>query len=534
MSSKALYRKHRSRSFDDVVGQKHITDTLKQAIAKGAISHAYLFTGPKGVGKTSIARILAHAVNGLDYSDESSHLDIIEIDAASNRRIDEIRDLRDKVHIAPSSAPYKVYIIDEVHMLTREAFNALLKTLEEPPDHAIFILATTEFHKVPETIISRTQRFHFKTISTQDAIEHLKHIAKQEKITINDKALELLAEHGRGSFRDSISMLDQVSGMAKDAYTEEDIEELLGLPNKAHLDSLLIAIDSHNTEALFAATELLRNQGVGASQTARSLSALLRKRLTGGTLEPATVQLLKELLPLTNAQADYAELELAILSVFTQSVNQTPNVQAQAAETTPQIRAKPARSKADSDIKKEEPTQKSDSLTQETTVDSPAISTSSKNVKEAAENYQNNELTTDTAEVEEGPTGQIKNLTRPATSEAFSQTWQTLLNDIKGHHNTLYGILRMSDARLGADGTLELAFQFEFHRKRVQSAQHSKILKDYAQKYLGTDTVNIQLVANKKHPSMGNNSSDTAEPTAGSSDEIASVSNIFGGAELLE
>src|SRR5579862_2935753 len=140
----ALYRKYRSSSFDEVVGQEHITDTLQRAIKSGRISHAYLFTGPRGVGKTSVARILAHAVNQFDYSGESARLDIIEIDAASNRRIDEIRDLRDKVAIAPVEGKYKVYIVDEVHMLTREAFNALLKTLEEPPAHSIFILATTE------------------------------------------------------------------------------------------------------------------------------------------------------------------------------------------------------------------------------------------------------------------------------------------------------------------------------------------------------------------------------------------------------
>src|SRR6185312_9176361 len=167
----ALYRKYRSKSFDDVVGQDHITKTLKNALSSGRISHAYLFTGPRGVGKTSVARILAHEVNDLSYNDESVHLDIIEIDAASNRRIDEIRDLREKVNIAPAAAKYKVYIIDEVHMLTREAFNALLKTLEEPPAHVIFILATTEAHKLPETIISRTQRFEFKPIGARQMVK---------------------------------------------------------------------------------------------------------------------------------------------------------------------------------------------------------------------------------------------------------------------------------------------------------------------------------------------------------------------------
>src|ERR1700751_3862934 len=180
-----LYRKYRPKGLSDIVGQEHITTTLQHALKNGTISHAYLFTGPRGVGKTSIARILAHEINDLPYTDDSIHLDIIEIDAASNRRIDEIRDLRERVAIAPTSAKYKVYIIDEVHMLTREAFNALLKTLEEPPAHCIFILATTEAHKLPETIVSRTQRFEFRPVTTDAAASYLETMAKKEKLNID-------------------------------------------------------------------------------------------------------------------------------------------------------------------------------------------------------------------------------------------------------------------------------------------------------------------------------------------------------------
>src|SRR5690606_16546256 len=162
--SKAFYRKYRSKSLAEVVGQSHITDILTRALREGKIAHAYLFTGPRGVGKTSIARILAHEINQIPYTDDSSHLDIIEIDAASNNGVEDIRDLRERVQLAPVSAAKKVYIIDEVHMLSKAAFNALLKTLEEPPEHIVFILATTDADKLPETIISRTQRFAFRTI----------------------------------------------------------------------------------------------------------------------------------------------------------------------------------------------------------------------------------------------------------------------------------------------------------------------------------------------------------------------------------
>ena len=187
--SQALYRKYRSKALADVVGQNHITDILTRALKSGRIAHAYLFTGPRGVGKTSVARILAHEINQLPYTDESNHLDIIEIDAASNNGVEDVRDLREKVQIAPVSASKKVYIIDEVHMLSKPAFNALLKTLEEPPEHIVFILATTDVEKLPATIISRTQRFGFRAISIDDAVRHLKHIAGEENITISDDAL---------------------------------------------------------------------------------------------------------------------------------------------------------------------------------------------------------------------------------------------------------------------------------------------------------------------------------------------------------
>ena len=276
--SQALYRKYRSKSLADVVGQNHITDILTRAISSGRIAHAYLLTGPRGVGKTSVARILAHEINQLPYTEESTHLDIIEIDAASNNGVEDVRDLREKVQIAPVSAAKKVYIIDEVHMLSKPAFNALLKTLEEPPAHVVFILATTDADKLPATIISRTQRYGFRAINADDAVNHLKSIAKEEKISITDEALQLIAERGDGSFRDSISLLDQLASLADETQgiTAELVEISLGLAPASLVSQLLEAVDAHDIPEIVKLLDDSIAQGVSPVQLTDQLIRALR------------------------------------------------------------------------------------------------------------------------------------------------------------------------------------------------------------------------------------------------------------------
>ena len=230
----ALYRKYRPQTFNDIVGQNHIVSVLKNAIDKDQISHAYLFYGSRGTGKTSIAKIFANEVNGNEEY-QKENVDIIEIDAASNNGVDEVRDIKEAIKFLPTEGKYKVYIIDEVHMLTTAAFNALLKTLEEPPAHVIFILATTEIHKIPATILSRCQRFEFKNLSVEQLEDRLKYISENERLDIEDDAIKKIATLAKGGLRDAISILDQVSN-----YSEKiTLENILEVTSSISEDSIL-------------------------------------------------------------------------------------------------------------------------------------------------------------------------------------------------------------------------------------------------------------------------------------------------------
>ncbi len=476
----ALYRKYRSKKLDEVIGQDHIVATLKNALKTGKISHAYLFTGPRGIGKTSVARILAHEVNGFAYDESQHHLDIIEIDAASNRRIDEIRDLRDKVNITPSVGKYKIYIIDEVHMLTKEAFNALLKTLEEPPAHVIFILATTEAHKLPETIISRTQRYSFKPIEPAQAVTHLAQIAKQEKIAIDKSALELIAQHGDGSMRDSISMLDQASAGGQ-RVTLEQVQRFLGLPPDQLVGELLSALDRSSPKQLLDVMASLLEQGYSPAIIARQLSVQLREQIIANNMPlgpSVTTKLLKNLIDVQASPDPQSLLEVLLLDVV---LANAPNTTVHAAT---KVKSKPA---VVTERIQPQP-------------DPPA------------------------EQVAEDTTEQVIAETQP--SQQFSlDLWPRILTTIKGRHNTLYSVMRMSKPSFDGQ-TLTLAFEFAFHQNRVNEAKNRQIIADVIKQHTAKHVTVATVVEPKASKITVKNNSVPSD--------IEAISNIFGSAEVLD
>lgn len=303
-----LYRKYRPTELNKVVGQKAVTEALSGAISRNRIGHAYLFVGPRGTGKTSVARIFAHAINGFPYKIEDDYLDIIEIDAASNTGVDNIRELREKAIIAPSEGQYKVYIIDEAHMLTKSASNALLKTLEEPPEHVVFILATTDAHKIPVTIASRAQVFNFQLADPATMLDHLQTITEQEGIAIDDDALELIVRRGEGSFRDSLSILDQVATLSDERITAEYLSNMLGLPQVQIITNLLKSYREQDLDKLHTALRNLLNNGTKPEVIAGELINTILEQP-----HPAYIPLLAKL-PEVQPPFPEAKLLLALMS----------------------------------------------------------------------------------------------------------------------------------------------------------------------------------------------------------------------------
>lgn len=337
MAYQALYRKYRPQTFSDVVGQEHITETLKNELALGKTVHAYLFTGTRGTGKTSCAKILAKAVNCLNPKEGDPCLkcesclsvaggentDIVEIDAASNNSVDSIRELRDRVSFAPASSKYRVYIIDEVHMLTVSAFNALLKTLEEPPAHVIFILATTEVHKLPATILSRCQRFDFKRIEADRICERIQYIADKEGLTVSDGAATLIAAAADGGMRDALSILDLCASADKN-IDEETVESVCGMAGGDYLITLADYIKKKDAEGALMLIDKLYGNSVDMQRLLSELTSHYRDLMIIKTVKGEDKPIVcseQRLKALCNQAADYDIKDIMYTLSLLQSAN---------------------------------------------------------------------------------------------------------------------------------------------------------------------------------------------------------------------
>ena len=343
----SLYLKYRPQDFRSVVGQDHIVTTLRNAIKHEVLTHAYLFSGPRGTGKTSLARIVAKSLNCTNLEEGTEpcnncdnckavldgHLvDLIEIDAASNRGIDEIRELKEKILFAPTQGKVKIYIIDEVHMLTKEAFNALLKTLEEPPSHAYFILATTEVHKIPETIISRCQQFNFKRITQADIVKRLHHIAEEEKVQAEPDALELIANISNGGLRDAIGMFEQMT--MDGAIIYQEVISYLGITGHMMIESFFQALIKKEALKAVEMINQINGQGQNLNQFCRELIAYLREQMLLGLGDQKNIENIIEFIDIfSNAKQQINQapipqlpLEIAVMKAcgFEGKIKETP------------------------------------------------------------------------------------------------------------------------------------------------------------------------------------------------------------------
>ncbi|MDD3679099.1 MAG: DNA polymerase III subunit gamma/tau [Patescibacteria group bacterium] len=457
MQKIALYRKYRPEKFSEIYGQDHITRVLSNALKENMVSHAYLFSGPRGTGKTSVARILAKALNCESRTGssacgkckscraikENATLDLIEIDAASNRGIDEIRDLREKIKFAPSESSYKIFIIDEVHMLTKEAFNALLKTLEEPPSHAFFILATTEINRVPTTIISRCQRHDFKRIKLKDIVTRLHFITEKEKIKTSDDALELIAEASEGGLRDALSILDQLSSTGLREISSKDIVEIIGLAPHKEVFGFIKSLISGNIKKTLKTVNRLAKSGFDLVIFTRAIqeevSKIIIAKLVGIDEVEGTAEQLEDIAQIS------ATVETSKLSALSRGLSELQ---------------KNFRSGIDPEF---------------------ALSIFVIDTSESEGASTSQEIKSEKIEV---PTKEVKKKDLPIKDKRTNGQWHHFLLEVKAKNNTLHAFLRVANP-LFTDNDLCLNFPYKFHKEKLEESKNRIIVEDIVEKVYG-------------------------------------------------
>jgi DNA polymerase III subunit gamma/tau len=492
----ALYNKYRSRKMSEVIGQNHITTPLNNSLKNNKLVQAYLFTGPKGVGKTSVARIFAREINKLKYDAKANYIDIIEIDGASNNGVEQIRELVEQVRIAPTSAEYKVYIIDEVHMLSINAFNALLKTLEEPPKHVIFIIATTEAHKLPPTILSRVQRHNFHTVSSSDQINHLKNIADKEGVLIDDMALSQLAQLANGSFRDSINLLDQLSAWNKPI--DQDLVRLVaGLPPKQQIINIMEAISNNNMTSLRA--ELAKPEFINQNPiiTAQAFCSYI---LDKQNLSEQDTELVEQLLEIRKSSDPRLKLFLTLHRCISPEPSQHNTSVPKAIERS--------ENKKTIELEVNKVTQKTVNATQKS----------------------------DEAPDLVGPTVTEQKDQSPIISA--QDIYTQLLELVKTNNNSLYTILRLSILEINGN-TATINAKFAFHAKQYGLPKNKSLILSLLQSLNNEiEHLEIETITNDKAAVSQNiTNNKTTVPTQTSApqiDDISIINNLFGETEVID
>lgn len=501
----ALYRKYRPTTLGQVVGQPQVTDILAASAAANSFAHAYLFTGQRGTGKTTVARILAHLINGLDYNDNinSDNVDIIEIDAASNNGVDDVREIRDSVQLAPMSCSHKVYIIDEFHMLSKPAFNALLKTIEEPPEYVVFILATTELQKVPTTILSRVQRFHFKPLPAELLASHLRSIADQEKIKVDDDALLLIAKSGGGSVRDSITLLDQLSG--GDKITVAMVNSVLGLVSSDQVDQLIDATIAGDYVGIINDVDGIIADGTSPTALAEQLIKRLGERAITDQ-RPDFYNIIGSLLDVAKSGMPDAKL-LSVLIGF--NLTDVKSITSESMTQPPQRPLKPKKIVADKPAEK--------------VVDAEQISLTKSDSPKSIDSVKVNNITTikSTSQVESTNSGDVNvdennsTDTQSTTGSAIKDfVWNDVLQQtIDQDRPSAHSLLEKCDYRYDPDSnTLTLFFGKPFHRKRAKSQGFNDELTATLKELY--DTVPIIEISDESAPADS---------------DVAAVLNLVGG-----
>ena len=491
MASQVFYRKWRPQKLSDVVGQEHVTQTLHNALATGRVAHAYLFCGPRGTGKTSTARILAKAVNCLNGSGEPCNscsmcqaitegraFDLIEIDAASNRGIDDIRDLREKTGFAPTEARYKVYIVDEVHMLTEPAFNALLKTLEEPPAHAIFVLATTEVHKLPPTILSRCQRFDFRRLSQTAVVGKLKDICQEEGIDADAEALTLIARSATGSLRDAENLMEQFVISSGGHIRVEQVRVLLGLTGDHRIRELARSIVGRDIASGLTTINGVASDGIDLRQFNRELVEYLRQLLLLKAGAEEAVDVSAEALPEMRELASGASMEDLVRAVRLFG-EQDRRFEAQSTLPLELALVECSLSKAETILHPVPPpaTQRARPATAP-----PPRETSERSPPRQAQGEAPREARPPVTEPVAPPDGGSPDL------EHFRRHWGRVVEALRGvgSKGNLDAMLRNACEPVAVEGdTIVLGFYYTFHKERVEDRKYLHLIENKVSEVFG-------------------------------------------------